>query len=82
MTFNAFSIETLDMGQRILLVLAIAVAAHLSVLSIRHLTQKMLSADAMLRWTKLRTLAGLLASMTIFTLYFGGVGLVLHEFGI
>ncbi len=82
MTFNAFSIETLDMGQRILLVLTIAVAAHLSVLGIRHLTQKMLSANAMLRWTKLRTLAGLLASMTIFTLYFGGVGLVLHEFGI
>lgn len=83
MNVDDFSfLKMMGASERIVLVLVIAAVAHLGVLGIRHLTQKLLSAEAMLRWTKLRTLAGLLASITVFTLYFGGVGLVLREFGI
>lgn len=82
MTVNTFSIENLAMGERIVLVLAIAAAAHICVLSIRHLAQRLLSAEAMLHWTKLRTIMGLLTSALVFTLYFAAVGLVLHEFGV
>lgn len=82
MSLNTFSIENLDMGERIVLVLAIAATAHICVLSIRHLAQRLLSAEAMLHWTKLRTLLGLLTSALVFTLYFAAIGLVLHEFGV
>lgn len=82
MSLNTFSIEELDMGERIVLVLAIAATAHICVLSIRHLAQRLLSAEAMLHWTKLRTLLGLLTSALVFTLYFAAIGLVLHEFGV
>ena len=73
-----------DLGatERILLVLAIATFAHLCVRGIRHLGQRLLSAEAMLRWTKFRTLAGLATSAIVFTLYFGAFGLVLSEFGV
>jgi len=73
-----------DLGttERVLLVMAIAAIAHLSVRVIRHLGQRLLSAEAMLRWTKVRTLAGLFTSITVFVLYFGVFGLVLSEFGV
>jgi small conductance mechanosensitive channel len=64
------------------LVLVIAVVAHLSVIAIRHLGQRLMTADAMLRWNKLRTLAGLITSALVFTLYFGALGFVLQEFGV
>lgn len=77
-----FLLTELGTTERIALVLAIAAAAHLSVRGIRYLAQRLLSADAMLRWTKVRTLTGLLTSTLVFTPYFGAVGLVLREFGI
>lgn len=72
-----------DLGtiERILLVLGIATLAHLCVRGIRHLG-RLLSAKAMLRWTKVRTLAGLATSAIVFTLYFGAFGLILSEFGV
>ncbi|MDB4575780.1 mechanosensitive ion channel family protein [bacterium] len=82
MTLNTISFFDLATNERIVLVLVIAAAAHLSVRGIRHLTQGLLSAEAMLRWTKLRTLLGLLTSALVFTMYFGAIGLILHEFGV
>jgi len=68
--------------ERIALVLAIAVAAHLAVRGVRVIGHHLMSAEALLRWNKLRTLAGLFFSALIFTLYFGALGLVLQEFGV
>ena len=82
MISNLFSFSGLGPGERIALVLAIAVLIHLSVYGIRRLVQQLLSTDAMLRWTKLRTLVGLITSILVFSLYFGAVGLVLREFGV
>jgi moderate conductance mechanosensitive channel len=82
MTLDTSSFVELATYERIVLVLAIAIIAHLCVRGVRHLAQRLLSAESMLRWTKLRTLVGLLISALVFTLYFGAVGLVLHEFGV
>ena len=49
-----------EMGtpERIALVLFIAVAAHVAVRGIRVVGHHLMSAEALLRWNKLRTLAG------------------------
>ena len=60
-------------------VLAIAAIAHLTVRAVRVAGQHLLSNDALLRWAKLRTLAGLITSILVFTLYSGAIGLALHE---
>ncbi len=65
-----------------MLVLAIAAATHLCVRAIRHVTRRLSSTSAVQRWAKLRTLAGLATSILVFSLYFGALGLVLHEFGV
>ncbi len=67
---------------RVALALLIAVVAHLVVYFVRRAGQRMLSAEALQRWTKLRTVAGLVTSVAIFTLYFGTIGLILGEFGV
>lgn len=82
MPVENFSFEGLATLERVVLVFTIVVAAHLCVLGIRYLVQRLLSAEAMLRWTKSRTLMGLLTSSLVFTLYFAALGLVLHEFGV
>lgn len=79
---NLISLSELDTAQRIGLVLVIAIAAHLAVYGIRYLGHHLMTADALLRWTKLRTLAGLVTSIAVFGLYFGAVGFVLQEFGV
>ena len=79
---SIFSLEEFGTTERIILVLVIAVVAHLSVIAIRHLGQRLMTADTMLRWNKLRTLAGLITSALVFTLYFGALGFVLQEFGV
>ena len=82
MTDNLLALEGLGIGGRISLVILIAVGAHFLVYAIRHLAQHLLSVDAMRRWSKLRTLAGLATSALIFMLYFVSIGLVLNEFGV
>lgn len=79
---NIFSLDEFGTSERILLIVVIAVTAHLSVSAIRYLGQQLMTADAMLRWTKLRTLAGLITSALVFTLYFGTLGFILQEFGV
>ena len=82
MTIESFSIESLAATERVALVLTIAIAAHFFIRVFRRYTYHLLSTEAIQRWTKLRTLAGLMLSITIFSMYFGALGLVLHEFGV
>lgn len=79
---DLISLNELDTAQRIGIVLVIAVAAHLAVYGIRYLSHHLMTAEALLRWTKLRTLAGLVTSIAVFGLYFGTIGFVLQEFGV
>ena len=79
---NIFSLDEFGTTERIIVIVVIAVVAHLSVYGIRHLGQRLTTADTMLRWNKLRTLAGLITSALVFTLYFGALGFVLQEFGV
>ncbi|MDH3317932.1 MAG: mechanosensitive ion channel family protein [Gammaproteobacteria bacterium] len=79
---DMFSIKGLGTSERIVLVLAIAAAAHLCVRAVRHLAYRLSSTNAVQRWAKLRTLAGLTTSILVFSLYFGAIGLVLREFGV
>lgn len=82
MTTDIFFFSGLGTMGRIILVLAIAVAAHLTVRVIHHLGHRLLSNEAILRWTKFRTVAGLVTSILVFALYFVTIGLVLREFGV
>ena len=79
---NIFSLDEFGTTERIIVVVVIAVVAHLCVIAIRHLGHRMMTTDTMLRWNKLRTLAGLITSALVFTLYFGTLGFVLQEFGV
>ncbi len=72
----------LDVPTRVALALLLVVVAHLIVYLVRRAGHRMLSTEALLRSTKLRTIAGLLTSIAIFALYFGTIGLVLGEFGV
>ena len=82
MTLASLSIHELGTTERIVLVLAIATAAHLGVRVLRFLAHRLSSTEAMQRWAKVRTLAGLVTSILVFSLYFGALGMVLHEFGV
>lgn len=79
---SIFELNEFGTTERIIVIVVIAVVAHLSVYGIRHLGQRLMTADTMLRWNKLRTLAGLITSALVFTLYFGALGFVLQEFGV
>lgn len=79
---NVISLTQLSTLERIALVVVIAFAAHLSVYYIRYLGHRLMTTEALLRWTKLRTLAGLATSITVFGLYFAVLGFVLQEFGV
>ena len=82
MTMETFSFSELGTIERIAVVLVIAGFAHIGVRLIRHLAHRLSSTDAINRWAKLRTLAGLITSTLVFTLYFAAIGLVLREFGV
>jgi len=76
------TLSELNTSERIGLVLIIAIAAHLAVYGIRYLGHQLMTTESLLRWNKLRTLAGLLTSILVFGLYFGTLGFVLQEFGV
>ena len=70
---NIFSLSEFGSTERILVALVIVVLAHLSVIAIRLLGHRLMTTATMLRWNKMRTLAGLITSALIFTLYFGAL---------
>ena len=67
---------------RVLLVLSLAVAAHLSVYAVRHVNQRVMTATISQRVSKARTVATLATSIAVFLLYFGAIGFGLSEFGV
>jgi small conductance mechanosensitive channel len=67
---------------RIVVIIAIVVGAHLTVIVVRMLGSKLMSALPQASLAKARSLAGLLTSFVIFGLYFTALGLVLNEFGV
>ena len=67
---------------RILVIIAVVIAAHLMVVIVRKLGQRVMAAMPKSSYAKLRTLFSLLTSVIIFILYFVAVGLVLKEFGV
>lgn len=79
---SIFSLNEFGTTERIVVIVVIAIVAHLAVYGIRYLGKHLMTAEAMLRWNKLRTLAGLVTSALVFTLYFGALGFVLQEFGV
>jgi small conductance mechanosensitive channel len=79
---NLVSLNELTTNERIGLVLIIAFAAHLAVYGVRYIGHQLMTRESLLRWTKLRTLAGLLTGILVFGLYFGTLGFVLQEFGV
>jgi hypothetical protein len=58
------------------------IAAHLVVVMVRKLGQRVMVALPGSSFAKMRTVSSLLTSIVIFLLYFTAVGLVLREFGV
>jgi small conductance mechanosensitive channel len=67
---------------RILLIVAIVVGVHLTVLLVRKAGTRLLKAWPKATFTKARSIASLLTSAAIFFLYFAAVGMVLRKFGV
>jgi small-conductance mechanosensitive channel len=67
---------------RILLIAAILLVAHFSVVLIRRTSKRFLSDRYSQSVSRTKTVISLLLSVSIFSLYFGAVGLVVTELGI
>lgn len=67
---------------RIFLIIAIAIGAHLLVLAVRMLGQRLMKAMPKPVFAKGRSIISLLTSAVIFSLYFGAIGLILKELGV
>lgn len=82
MNLAYFSFTEAGTVERILLVIMVAIVAHIFVIAVRFMAKQLLSVEAMIRWTKFRTLMGLFVSTIVFTLYFAAIGLIFQEFGV
>ena len=78
---NAF-LEKLGGPMRILVIIAIVVGAHLTVIATRRFGQRLMTEWPKRRLSKVRSIASLFTSVIIFIIYFGALGLVLKEFGV
>ena len=77
---NLFS--SLNYTWRILIIIAAAVGVHLTVIMIRAIGKRLMAAMPSRSLAKVRSILGLLTSISIFILYFAAVGIVLKEFGV
>jgi small conductance mechanosensitive channel len=80
-TFNNY-IDDLSQFNKIILLLFIVGIAHLLVIIIRRIMQARYFSDTRASLSKTKTIAGLLGSILIFTIYFTAIGLILKSFGI
>ncbi len=62
--------------------IAIAAGAHLAVVGVRRIGQRVLASRMSPSLSKVRSITTLGASITVFFLYFGAIGMVLNEFGV
>lgn len=67
---------------RVVVIVLVALAAHLAVVGIRKLVGYLVSRDFSLRHPKARSLASLVTSVIVFSIYFWAVGFALSEFGV
>ena len=67
---------------RIFAVIAIAIVSHLAVILIKAMAMRLMSAMPNRSFAKIRTILGLLTSISIFIIYFAAVGIVLKQFGV
>ena len=67
---------------RIFVILAVLAGAHFSVLIIRRLSEKVLSARLSASFSKVKSIVSLVSSIVVFVLYFAALGLVLKEYGV
>jgi len=72
----------LETGERLLLVVCVAIAAHLMVIMIRKLTSVWMLRSARKNRRKAMSLISLLSSTLIFVFYFASIGFVLNEIGV
>ena len=73
---------SLDSTQRLLLLLAVAVAAHALVTVIRRVTSYAIMHSSERNYRKTVSLISLFSSSSIFVIYFAGVGVALSELGV
>ena len=73
---------TIKSPSRIIIIIAIAIGAHLLVLAVKMLGQRLMKAMPQPVYAKGRSITSLLTSAAIFSLYFGAIGLILKEFGV
>lgn len=78
----ALSLPEASTGMRILMILSVAVGAHLIVFVLKRTTGFVVSLDPLERHPKARSIVGLATSTAIFVIYFTAIGFVLGELGI
>lgn len=76
------AVAQLGPSGRILLVVAVAITAHLLVQLVRSLARRMRGTRLATRWVKLLTLTSLVTSGLVFAIWFSAIGLLLTEAGL
>ncbi|MCR8921687.1 mechanosensitive ion channel family protein [Dasania sp. GY-MA-18] len=76
------SIAELPLSLRLIVFVAMAVATHLAVIAIRYGFGLLLNSQHARNYQKLMTIATLMSSAVVFTLYFLCFGFILREFGV
>jgi small conductance mechanosensitive channel len=71
-----------NLASRILLITLLVVGAHFAVSLVRRLSHSISSVTASGSFAKLRSIASLTTSLTIFLLYFGAFGVILNQLGV
>ena len=67
---------------RLVIFTGLAIATHLIVVLVRHFASRVMASQENRRHQKLRSVATLVTSAAVFTLYFLSIGLILREFGV
>ena len=67
---------------RIAIIVGLIIGLHLTVIAIRHVSNKFRSLAGMSKLSKPRTVMSLATSMAVFVLYFIALGLILREIGV
>jgi len=80
-SLNTF-INDLNQLNKILLMICLVAVAHLLVIVIRRAMQAYMQSTLQTSLSKTRTIAGLISSIVIFTIYFTAIGVSLSSFGI
>ncbi|MFT5657355.1 MAG: small-conductance mechanosensitive channel [Gammaproteobacteria bacterium] len=76
------SINSLQIGYRLIGIAGFAVLTHVVVTLIRQFARKKLTVAPGKRYQKLHTIGTLATSIAVFTLYFLTIGFILREFGV